>query len=289
MKFGTGFKLMGKGLENLWRHKGSTLAAFVSITIAITVLGYFALTWLNIMNLTDNFLGNLDVRVFLVKPGAVKKIETLDGVAKFEYITPDMALTKMAENYQFSSDYLKNVLADNPLQASYSLRVKDVQNIHNIVSTLEAMPEVDEVIYGGKTADSLIKLQRIIGGFGLLLLFILIMAILLVVANTLRLSFAVRKQEIALEKILGAGPLYIVAPFLWEGTALGLLSASAAVLVVLYSYKMFSAWSLTSLPYLPLKSLASIKQIFIGVGLALGILMGFIGSVWGVRRYWPKD
>ena len=285
MKFGTGFKLMGKGLENLWRHKGSTLAAFVSITIAITVLGYFALTWLNIMNLTDNFLGNLDV----VKPGAVKKIETLDGVAKFEYITPDMALTKMAENYQFSSDYLKNVLADNPLQASYSLRVKDVQNIHNIVSTLEAMPEVDEVIYGGKTADSLIKLQRIIGGFGLLLLFILIMAILLVVANTLRLSFAVRKQEIALEKILGAGPLYIVAPFLWEGTALGLLSASAAVLVVLYSYKMFSAWSLTSLPYLPLKSLASIKQIFIGVGLAIGILMGFIGSVWGVRRYWPKD
>lgn len=289
MKIATGFKQIGKGVSNLWRHKGSTVAAFISITIALIVLGFFALTWVNLLNFTSSLLDNLDIRVFLVQTGTVKKIESLPGIAKYEYITPDKALTMMTESYQLKGDHLKNVLADNPLQASYSLKAKDSQLIPDIVKTLEEMPEVDEVIYGGQTADSLIKLQRIVGGFGVLLFFVLVVAILLIVANTLRLSFSVRKPEIALEKLLGASPLYIVGPFLWEGTLLGLISSAFAILTVLFSYKGFGNWIVTALPYLPLKTVESVQSGIVVIGLGLGISMGFIGSVWGVRRYWPKD
>ena len=44
MKAATGLRQIGKGLSNLWRHKGSTVAAFVTVTIALVVLGFFALT-----------------------------------------------------------------------------------------------------------------------------------------------------------------------------------------------------------------------------------------------------
>jgi cell division transport system permease protein len=289
MKVRTAFKLIGRGFDNLWRHKGSSLAALVSITIALVVLGFYALTWFNIMNLTDSLLDNLEIRVFLKKPGTVSKIENLEGVEKSVYITPDKALNQMAESYQIKGEYLKNVLAENPLQASYSLKVKDSQTIPQIVEIVKAMPEVDDVVYGGQATDSLVNLQRISGGFGLLLFFILVVAISLIVANTLRLSFAIRKEEIALERLLGAGPLYVVSPFLWEGIILGLLSAGIAILIVLYSYKALIGWALISLPYLPLKPLDSIKTIVISTGLILGFVISFIGSVWGVRRYWPKD
>ncbi len=289
MKISTSFKLIGKGAGNLWRHKGSTFAAYISITIALIVLGFFVLTWLNLLNLTNNLLNNLDVRVFLIKPGTVKKIEELAGIEKWEYINADSALKQLTESYQIKGDYLKNVLDGNPLQASYSLIVKDTQHIPEIVKTLKEMPEVDEVIYGGQTVDSLINLQKIIGGFGLLLLLILILAILLIVANTLRLSFAVRRQEIALEKLLGASPLYIVSPFLWEGTLLGLISAVTAIMILLYSYQTFSGWIALSFPYLPLKSLVSLRVNVVVIGIILGVSMGFIGSIWGVRRYWPKE
>ncbi len=289
MKISTSFKLIGKGAGNLWRHKGSTFAAYISITIALLVLGFFALSWVNILNLTNDLLNKLEVRVFLTKPGTVKKIEELAGIEKWEYINADLALKQITESYQLKGDYLKNVLGGNPLQASYSLLVKDAQLIPDMVKTLKGMPEVDEVIYGGQTVDSLINLQKIIGGFGLLLLFILILAILLVVANTLRLSFAVRRQEIALEKLLGASPLYIVSPFLWEGTLLGLISAVSAIIILLYSYRTFSGWIALSFPYLPLKSLASLRVSMLVIGIVLGVIMGFIGSIWGVRRYWPKE
>lgn len=289
MRFSTGLKHVGKGINNLWRHKGSTVAAFITVTIALIVLGFFALTWLNLLNLTSSLLDNLDIRVFLVKNEPVKKIETLAGVNEVTYISPEMAMSEMTASYPVYGDYFSDVLKENPLQASYSLKVEDAQLIPEIVENLEMMSEVDEVIYGGQATDSLLNLQKIVGGFGLLLFFILVAAILLVVANTLRLSFAMRKPEILLEKLLGASPLYIVGPFLWEGTILGLLSAIVAVAIIIASYNSFATWAFTALPYLPFRSLTSLKAGLIGVGTFLGTIMGFIGSVWGVRRYWPKE
>ncbi|MDD2430573.1 MAG: permease-like cell division protein FtsX [Firmicutes bacterium] len=289
MKASTGLKQIGKGISNLWRHKGSTIAAFITVTIALIVLGFFALTWLNLLNLTSSLLNNLEIRAFLVKNEPVGKIETLSGVAKYTFITPEIAMKDMAESYPLYGDYFESVITDNPLQASYALKVEDTQLIPEIVKKLEAMPEIDEVVYGGQATDSLVNLQRVVGGFGFLLFFILVAAILLVVANTLRLSFAIRKPEILLEKLLGASPLYIVGPFLWEGTILGFFSSIVAILVILSSYNSFTSWAAQTMPYLPFRSLASIRFGLITIGIVLGILMGFIGSVWGVRRYWPKE
>ncbi|HOA90608.1 MAG: cell division protein FtsX [Bacillota bacterium] len=289
MKAATGLRQIGKGLSNLWRHKGSTVAAFVTVTIALVVLGFFALTWLNVLTLTSSLLNNLEIRAFLVKNQRVNQIETLPGITQFTFITPEMAMKEMTDSYPLYGEYFQGILTDNPLQASYALKAEDSQLIPEIVEKLKAMPEVDEVIYGGQATDTLLNLQRFIGGFGFLLFFILTTAILLVVANTLRLSFAIRKPEILLEKLLGASPLYIVGPFLWEGTVLGFLSSVAALLIILTSYNSFASWAAQAMPYLPFRTLESVRYGLITAGLILGTTMGLIGSIWGVRRYWPKE
>jgi len=65
--------------------------------------------------------------------------------------------------------------------------------------------------------------------FGAGALLAVLLAALLVVANTIRLAVYARRDEIEIMKLVGATDAYVRAPFLMEGALQGLLGSSIAV------------------------------------------------------------
>ena len=69
------------------------------------------------------------------------------------------------------------------------------------------------------------------GAFGLML--ILVIAAILLIGNTIRLSIFARRREVEVMRLVGATNWFIRWPFMIEGLIFGLIGAIAAVVLIL--------------------------------------------------------
>jgi cell division transport system permease protein len=112
------------------------------------------------------------------------------------------------------------------------------------------------------------------------------LAVLVVVANTIRLDVGNRADEIEVLSLVGAGPGFIRLPFLYSGFWYGLLGALFALLLLEISLSYLSG---------PLSRLMdsygnsfdlsglSIPQVFLMLG--SGGMLGLLGAWVAVQRY----
>jgi cell division transport system permease protein len=121
---------------------------------------------------------------------------------------------------------------------------------------------------------------------GILLGGFLLLAVVFIVANTIKLTIYSRKDELELLGLVGATRFFIKIPFLIEGILQGAIGSALAIILVtcLYLGFLHNAGNFLSfspvaanLVFLPLPSLAG---IFFG-----GILLGFLGSLTSLKRF----
>lgn len=97
---------------------------------------------------------------------------------------------------------------------------------------IAAMPDVDmvqiDLLWVERLAAILAMLERFVGGLALLL----ILALLLVIANTIRLAIDSRRDEIQVIKLVGGTDAFVRRPFLYIGVLYGLLAGLLAWLLL---------------------------------------------------------
>ncbi len=111
------------------------------------------------------------------------------------------------------------------------------------------------------------------------------LCVMAVVANTIRLAVANRREEIEVLKMCGATDSFVRAPFVLEGTLQGFFAALFSVLLLLGAYLGVRV-ELDRV----LLAFAGVRLVFLPplVALALvlgGAAMGALGSALSVRRY----
>ena len=85
------------------------------------------------------------------------------------------------------------------------------------------------ISYGKETADKLLSVARFIQWAGLGLISILLVASILLIGNTIRLSIFARRREVEVMKLVGATNWFIRWPFVIEGIICGLVGAALSV------------------------------------------------------------
>ena len=114
---------------------------------------------------------------------------------------------------------------------------------------------------------------------------VLAVAVMFIVANTIKLSVITRRDEVAVLQLIGATPGFIRAPFLLEGLIQGLLGGGLALgllygLFLLVDARLAEAAS---------RLLGGIRPVFLPPAAAAGMLLaggvlGWIGSLLAVGR-----
>jgi cell division transport system permease protein len=201
------------------------------------------------------------------------------GLASVEFVSPDDALRKLRFELGRDADLLDG-LPRNPLPASFELGVlpshRTPERLRALAGAIEGLPGVAEVRYGADWAESYARVIGILEVVGLTLGGFLLLVLGAIVAGTVRLAVHSRADEIEIQRLVGAGGLFVRLPFYLEGALQGGAAAALALAVLYGLYRL-------GLPMLrePLEFLVGRAELvffgplevalLFGVALALGI------------------
>jgi cell division transport system permease protein len=238
---------LGQGLRrNLSMHLAVVLTLFVSLTL----VGMGVLLNQQAAKAAEHWGSELQITVWLCKDrdqnaacvgevtdaqkqAIAKVVEENPEVAGFHFESKDEAFEKLKDTYAPGKfDGPNSVITAEDMPESLWIELEDPEQFEGITSAVVGLDGVSG------TRDARDTLKPIYGAIdalkwgALATALFLVVAALLLVANTIRLAAFARRREIGIMRLVGASTLYIALPFLLEAVvtaALGVLFAAAAL------------------------------------------------------------
>lgn len=268
-----------------------SLAAIISITTILMVVGVFLLISLNSNLFLKNIESQLEIVVYLEDDISKTELDNLkntivsvDGIKEVKFISKEEAYQRLLKDLGDQKDIF-TAIEVNPLPASFEIKVKDPKTIEQIANQVAKLKKVEEVDYGQETAEKLLNFTYIFRRAGVLILVLLVFASILIISNIMRITVYARRQEIEIMSLVGATPQFIRWPFIIEGFLQGFISAILSI-IILYNFYFFAINKVHQvIPFLPM---VGNKMDLLPLGIAivlLGSLVGILGSMLSVGKY----
>ena len=235
-----------EGLRSVRQNKFISVVAIVTIGFALLIFGAFLIVYSNVNHITSSWVQQVEIIAY-IKGGTssgrsddLKKILWENPeVAKVEYVSEEEALKRLQSEHE-DAVYLLGGLDDNPLPAAFEIRLsKAAQNreaVDRLVEKIRKIPELQEVQYGQEWTRSLLTFMNILRLLGFILGGLLGVAIIFIIANTVRLTVYARRDELAVMRLIGATNWFIKGPFLMEGLLQGLIGSLFSLFLLLGIY-----------------------------------------------------
>ena len=221
-----------------------------------------------------------------------EKIKVRDEVSELRFISADEAWEEYKDIYFAEAPQLAEGFAeDNPLanQAHYEIFLKDVKLQDSLVEYLGSVEGIRRINASAEVADILSNFNLLIGYVSIAIIILLLCVSVFLISNTVTIGIAVRKEEIAIMKLIGATNAFVKAPFVVEGMLIGLIGASIPLGLLYWLYTRLIAYVagefniLTGfLQFLPVEE---VFRTLLPVGLILGVGIGFFGSFFTIRKH----
>jgi cell division transport system permease protein len=289
-------------LAEAWRsiraNAAVSVAATVTVLIAVFILGAFIPSFLYVQSTVDSQKEKVDIDAFISDSATVPQVEGLrtqlvalqgDGqIREFTYVSKDDALNELRGRLKDPS--ILEELPSNPLPAKFNIKPTDPDNAQGIIDQISDSPAIDPelgISYGKETADKLLSVARFIQWAGLGLITILLVASILLIGNTIRLSIFARRREVEVMKLVGATNWFIRWPFVIEGIICGLAGAILSV-ALLWAVKIgvVDQWIQDADSALTRDQATTIGfPLLCVVLIAAGGLVGALGSGITLRRF----
>jgi cell division transport system permease protein len=287
-----------------WRSAASGLrhapfvhfVAVTTIAIALFSAGLAQGVGRMVEGLLGSLGGEVQVTVYLSpeldEEGAAvlreRMVATSGGRASL--VPPQAALERLAAELGDLGEALAH-LPENPMPPSLELEVPAERRtpgaLKALAKELRAMPGVTGVDYGEEAVERLSAISRALRFGGWVAFGVVLLATVVIVSATLQLAIYARREEIEIQKLVGATDRFVKAPFLIEGFLQGLLGAAVALA------------GLLTFEHLVGPSLASLFSFLVGTGgevsvlepglalelLAAGCGLGLGGSFIAVGRF----
>ncbi len=286
-----------EAMRSIGRNAVPSFAALASVLVTLLVLGVFIPIVQATTGAANDVRGRVLVNVYMQPDAAkadVERVEALlnrtDGVKRVEFISSQQAYQeerrKNPEAYE--------LLGSNPLPDTFRLTPDDPDEVLKLVSALApqtpgggrttADPAIEVVKSSKDDTQKILVATRVVKLTTGLLAVLLVIASVLLISNTVRLSVFSRRREIQVMKLVGATDGFIRWPFVIEGIILGALGALLAVLL-LGVMKVALVDPLVD----DFALLAAPDTIGFGVLIAVlmitGILVSALGSAISLRRF----
>ena len=283
-------------LGQLSRTPISTLMTCMVIGIALALPSGLHTLLKNAQQLSGGWESTAQISVFLkmtISESQAKKIKTdiqnWPDVISVHYISRKRAL-KEFQNLSGFGDALK-ALNTNPLPSVLIVKPKlssttNEQTTQKLLTKLQNLRQTDKAQLDMQWVRRLYAIMNIVERGVQILGFLLALAVLLVVGNTIRLAIQNRRKEIVVMKLIGGTDAFIRRPFLYTGFWYGLFGGIIAWLLV--SFTMLSISNpiekLTTL-YQNQFELNNISFLTTLMLLIISILLGLSGSWFAVGRH----
>lgn len=288
-----------QGFKNIYKNKMFSLASVGTMSACIFLFGIFFAVAMNFSNMVTEVESSVAVTVFFDEDLSEEeihnignKIEKRSEVANINYVSAEAAWQQFKDKYFGSKQELAAVFEDdNPLanSANYQVYLNDVAQQEEVVDYIYSIDGVREVKSSEVVATTLSSFNALIGYVTVAIIVILMAVSIFLISNTVTIGIAVRKEEIAIMKLMGATDLFVKAPFIVEGVTIGLVGSVIPLVVLHYFYNSVVSYMDGRIAglgnWLQFIAVSEVFDKLIPISLCLGVGIGFLGSFVTIRKH----
>jgi cell division transport system permease protein len=236
-----------EALRSMSRNAVPSFAAMASVLVTVLVLGVFIPVVQATTGAANDVRSRVLVNVYLKTDAKADDVARVQGllddkvahVGKVQYVSKARALQEQKDRYPEAYD----LLGSNPLPDTFRVTPDKPDNALMLraapsppapgggPTTID--PAIDTVKNSKDDTQKILVATRVVKLTTGLLAVLLVVASVLLVSNTIRLSLFSRRREVEVMKLVGATDWFIRWPFVIEGIVLGAMGGLLAILLLL--------------------------------------------------------
>ncbi|MGP9693819.1 permease-like cell division protein FtsX [Brachybacterium sp. AOP25-B2-12] len=296
-------------LSEIFRGLGRNITMVISVVIvtavSLTFVGAGAVMQKEINDLKQTLVEESQVSIFLCSPHAtaascaggaateaqIEEVrEALEGPDLEPYVASvherDQAEALRIYQQQFAGESFVADLTAEDMPVSFHVTLKDADRSAAVVQFFQGRDGVDEVTDLLSVYAPVIQALNQSTALAVGLAVLMLVAAVLLVSTTIRMSVSNRRREIAIMRLVGASNVFIRLPFLLEGAVAAVIGALVAsgLLWVAMKY-LVEGWMLPLFgPEVVQVSTADV--LWVGpVLVVLGAVLAIVASIVSLNRY----
>ena len=284
--------LFGEAWRSLGANLSTTVAATMTVLIGMFLLGLFIALGTWTVSWSNHVKSELVVRVNFKDSATTQQRNDYARMLQqspyvklggIKYVAKADAYKEMARRYP---DMVKNLTA-NPFPNSLRVTPNKGENVDKLFNWLTGSNKpafIGKVTDGKKLSHRILEVAHVIEVVFTLATLVLVIASVLLISNTIRLSIFSRRREIEVMKLVGATNWFVRGPFMLEGLICGVAGALLAIFFLVLG-KTIALPAI--LPHLSGDAdvHAMAFPVVALVLLAAGLGLGAVGSGLTIRRF----
>lgn len=295
--------ILSETMHGLRRNISMVVSVVLVTFVSLGFVGVAALMQIQVNQMKDYWFDKVEVSIFLCADGdqAATCAEGKATEAQRDSIEEDLksdALTSYVEDYYFESkeeayqhlveqygeERYAGVTADE-MGESFRVKLRDPSKYQVVAEMFTGRDGIVEVKDQREIFGPLIKVLNGLTWLSIGLAAVMLVAAVLLITTTIRLSAMSRRRETGIMRLVGASNLFIQLPFMLEGVIAALIGAVLAV-VGLWAgvHFMVGGWLSNELTIMDYVTSTQVWQLapFLILG---GIVLAALSSLVTLRRY----
>lgn len=270
-------------------------ATIVAVWVSLTLFGSSLLIREGVEQATGRWRGGIEFIVFMNADATEAQHAAIRGsldenpeIGGYDYVDQQGAYNEFVTEFADRPELIENVTPEI-LPPSYRVKptVSDADVIEALAAQFDARPGVRQVTLPVEVIRTLQQNSQKVSVFVLVIAIVVLLAALMLIANTIRTAIFARRQDIEVMKLVGASNWYVRLPFMVEGTIQGVVGGALAIPMLFLMNNLMAGFVQDD--YLELlRSLVvdsavvwNTSLLVTGIGAAVGVL----GSLVAVGRF----
>lgn len=292
-------------LQEIWiglrRNMTMTISLVITVAIAMALFGTGLLLRAQVDASKSYWYDKIEVSIFLCaktssNPSCQKQDvtdqqrETLKGqleqmpqVSEVQYENKQEAYERFKDRFAGSPGFVEST-REGDIPDSFRVKLKNPEEYKAVAQAMLGQPGVDTVI---NEQEILKRFFRILNGLqvaALTIALIQVIAAVMLVGNTVRLSAFNRRRETGIMRLVGASNTYIQMPFILEGAIAGLIGGMFASILLVFSKKLLIDRLAGDVQLVSQLGWSTVIAVII-VSICFGVLLCAVASFLTLRRY----
>ncbi len=292
-------------LSEVWiglrRNLTMTIALVVVVAISLSLLGTGLLFVKQVDNTRSYWQSRVQLSVYLCTSQAIdancngavttaeidsiqQALKSLPEVISVTYLSQPQAVALFKQEFANSPTLVKYT-SPSQIPSSFEIRLRNTQaDAIPVTNSVDGLPGVAQVVDDASILNNFYKLLDGARTAVVIIAIFLLVAAILLVANTIRLSAFNRRRETSIMRLVGASNFYVQLPFLVEGMIAGFFGwlISAGLLVAVKALWLNGLQSY--FPYGVTLTTTDLVEVII-IALIMGLLICGTTSFLTLRRY----
>lgn len=298
MRINTFFYSIQQGFKNIVRNSMFSLASIATMAACIFMFGVFYILVYNVNAMVQDAEESVAITVFFDEELTEEEILAIGEevgkrteIREMIFVSAEEAWEGFKDVYFEGNEEYADGFSENPLagSANYEIYLKDISKQTTLVNYLKSIEGVRDVKQAQSVAETLTEFNRILSIISGGIIMILLCVAVFLINNTVAVGISVRKEEIAIMKLIGATDYLVRSPFIVEGVIIGLIGASIPLALLYVMYDKIIIYVAEKFAFLGellvFVSPQIIFQALVPIALALGVGIGFLGSIWTIRKH----